>query len=397
MDHLQDKWLHWICLEAAPLWASAGFNSSLGLFHERLTFSGEACDPPALRLMSQARQVASFATLARFKEGQKAWGNLALSVMARLEKLYHQRDGGKGWIFSLDQKAEISDRKRDLYGHAFVLFAYASLGKLLEQQDKAEFSALKQKSLVMGQEIFTLFGVEDEKGHFQEFQAWREVLPFRGEHAQNPWMHLLESCLSLFEVFGDKIWKERAKVILKLLRVHLLTPEGILPEKFNETWRSWKKIGKNPIEPGHLIEWRWLLGEARRLLDLEHSEEIHLIEIAEGFSAFAEKYGRSSQKESFLVNAVLENGRVADPAMRLWPQTEYLRLLASPHVHLAPEKVQQELIAQSEMFFTHFIPSSLKGGWIDRLTKEGRQASSEMPATSFYHILSAVLAISARK
>ncbi|QCE35210.1 hypothetical protein FAI40_07640 [Acetobacteraceae bacterium] len=395
MKQLQEKWTSWMFDEAAPLWSSAGYHSDLGLFNEMLTFTGRAENPQGLRLMAQARQVSSFALLASFQEGDEAWGDLALSVMGRLEKLYHNRDGQKGWIFSLNQKQEILEAKRDLYGHAFVLFAYASLGHLLKEKNSPAFQKFRQTSLCAGEEIFQLFGVEIAEGQFQRFSEWREVLPYHGEHAQNPWMHLLEACLSLYEVYGDMIWQQRAKEILKLFKTHLVAEKGLLPEKFDEHWQALEKAGQNSVEPGHLFEWSWLLGEACRLLDLEDFEVEALQKIAQTFKEFAVQYGKSSQNPHWIVNAVLETGHEYNSAIRLWLQTEYLRLLASSYTKGANEKILEKLQEQTEIFFEDFTPKRLKGGWIDRLNKNGNPESALMPATSFYHILSAVIAIKA--
>lgn len=392
-----DYWIGWMLEEAAPLWSGAGFNAPLGLFHEMLTLSGRPADPPSLRLMAQARQVASFAALGVIKEERPEWGRLALSVMARLETLYYRRDGSEGWIFAVTPKGEIADRKRDLYAHAFLLFAYASLGRFLEKTDKALFKGYRRKVLKIGREIFVLFGIEDMSGNIQKFRNWRESLPYTYEHAQNPWMHLLEACLTLFEIYGDKVWQKRAKVLLKLLRTHFLTLEGLLPERFTDAWKYSERSGKNRIEPGHLFEWCWLLGESRRLLNLKDAEKEQLQEIGEKFMSFGRKYGISDVKGGLVVNAVLETGRIADGNFRLWPQTEYIRLLVSDHHFLRPDEAVSSFMNSSHIFIKNFIPERLKGGWIDRLSAQGNGASSLMPATSFYHILSAVMAIQTAK
>ena len=50
---------------ALPLWATTGFDAEHGRFEERLTLRAERLPDVPLRLMSQARQIHSYALAAR--------------------------------------------------------------------------------------------------------------------------------------------------------------------------------------------------------------------------------------------------------------------------------------------------------------------------------------------
>ncbi len=116
------KWQEWLVGQALPLWAQVGFNRTTSLFHERLTFSAAPQAVAALRLMVQARQIATYCRAAA--EGLYGVGEDALLCLATIERLYHRRDGGAGWIFSISPSLEALDTKRDLYAHAFIIYAY---------------------------------------------------------------------------------------------------------------------------------------------------------------------------------------------------------------------------------------------------------------------------------
>ena len=92
-------WRNWLVGEALPLWSTNGFDAGRGLFHERLARNGNPAPTPELRLMVQARQIATFCRAAL--DGLYDASAQALRCMDEVERLYHRADGHAGWVFSV--------------------------------------------------------------------------------------------------------------------------------------------------------------------------------------------------------------------------------------------------------------------------------------------------------
>lgn len=362
-------WQDWLLQKALPLWDQAGFDKEAGLYHERLTFEAAPITLPHRRLMVQARQIATYCQAAL--NGHYKAGEQALTVLDHVTRLYHQADDSLGWVFALGPDQKPSDTKRDLYGHAFILFAHGWAYRLSGNP------ALLHRAEDTLAEIDTIFP--------STHSGYRDAIPATSDrHSQNPHMHLLEACLTLFEVSGCEVFLSHADSILSLA-LHSFIPAGTdaLLEFFTPDWKPEQPLGQNRVEPGHQAEWCWLLGEYLRLApDGQHATAARTAQHA--------LYARLRQTSPgpLLPDALLDDGSVLEASTRIWPQTEMMRLLAQ-HAPDDFQPRQEQLARMSQLFFTHYAPALLNGGWIDRLDAQGNMATDHMPASSLYHIYSA--------
>ena len=92
-------WAAWLAHQALPLWSSAGYDPTRHLYHERLAFDATPLPLPHLRLMVQARQIATFCQ-ARLDGVFNAADN-ALHALATVQARYWQADGQPGWVFAI--------------------------------------------------------------------------------------------------------------------------------------------------------------------------------------------------------------------------------------------------------------------------------------------------------
>lgn len=101
-----------------PLWRGPGFNAALQLPYEALDPGAYAPLPvKRYRAMACARQLYVFA-----QAGDAAHaGALFEALRARFRDTRHG-----GWIFSVDAQGAPLERHKDLYTHAFVVFACAA-------------------------------------------------------------------------------------------------------------------------------------------------------------------------------------------------------------------------------------------------------------------------------
>ncbi|MBF0861932.1 mannose-6-phosphate isomerase [Gluconobacter kanchanaburiensis] len=352
-----------------PMWSSAGFDSGRRLYHEKLDFHGRPLILPASRLMVQARQIATFCRAAL--DGLHDASAQALICLEEVTRLYRHTDGQPGWIFSVAPDGSPSGTQRDLYAHAFILYAHGCAYRL---SGSSAFLETARQTMLEIRRIFRA-----DHGGFAD-----EVPRSGAFRHQNPHMHLLEACLFLFEVSGDSFYLDEATALVRLAMEKLIQPDtGVLPETFEADWRSAEAFGKNRVEPGHLFEWSWLLGEYLRLNPSARDGEA-VLRSADALFGFGMRHGMTG---SAVCDAVLDDGRPLENGTRIWPQTELCRLLVCRNER--PEVLRQV----SDNFFATFMsgPNAVAGAalWIDRFDASGNATVTDVPASSLYHIYGA--------
>ncbi|GBR38249.1 mannose-6-phosphate isomerase [Komagataeibacter oboediens DSM 11826] len=360
----------WAVRQALPLWSENGFDRQRALFHERLDFNGRPLPLPALRLMVQARQIATYCRAAL--RGDCGAGDMALRCLAEVERRYHRADGAAGWVFSLAPAGRPADRRRDLYAHAFILFAYAWAYRLSGDP------GLRRRAAETATELETIF-------HTSGPGFMDAVPPRDATRRQNPHMHLLEAWLALYDAMGEEIYHTRAARLITLATTRFIDPDsGLLLEDFSADWQPLYPAGQNRAEPGHLLEWSWLLHEYLRLCAPGDAAVIRQAAGRLHLTALAHTTGTMPP---VIRNAVAQDGRIVDGGTRIWPQTELIRSLGANRSAPVSSDIITGILAN---FATHYIPSHLNGGWIDRLNADGTTPMDHMPASSFYHIYGAV-------
>ncbi|MFT8419684.1 MAG: AGE family epimerase/isomerase, partial [Acetobacter sp.] len=369
-------WTPWLAQQALPLWSGIGYNPTRRLYHERLTFDATPIAMPHLRLMVQARQIATFCQAEL--DGVFNAGATALDCLHTVQARYWQADGQPGWVFALGPDDQPSSTVRDLYAHAFILFAHAWAYRL-----SADPTVLKVARKTV-EEVERIFHAPH--GGFMD-----AVPPPDATRRQNPHMHLLEAYLALFEVTADAFYLERAQGLVALACERFICPRsGMLLEFFATDWTPCNPYGQNHVEPGHLFEWSWLLGLYARL-NPTHSTPAHLAGVADTLYLNGVRHGVT---DTYVRDGIMDDGTLTHTGTRIWPQTELLRLLAARQANgqTHTTKTAEEAGLQARLtrnFFSTFAPEHLRGGWIDRMGPDGAVAVDHMPASSLYHIYGA--------
>ena len=117
----------WLFQNTLPFWAAHGVDTDAGGFHERLDQNRVPVVTDGKRIMVQARQIYVFAQAALLG---RAPNGAALALTGRDFLFAHCRHPDGGWRFRVARDGTPMDDTRDLYAHAFVLFALAWLIKL---------------------------------------------------------------------------------------------------------------------------------------------------------------------------------------------------------------------------------------------------------------------------
>ncbi len=356
----------WLTESALPLWSSAGFDTRTGMFEERLDFDGSSASSAPRRLMVQARQIAVYAAASlsgRFPEGAE----LALRAARSMITAYLEGDGAPGWLFSVGRDGRAVNARRDLYAHAFALFA---LAWALRLDDDAVFGAAIDKTLDFLDSSFA----DPVHGGFWDSLPRPDAL-----RRQNPHMHLFEAFIALYETTARQDILDRCRVLQELALTRFYDPaSGALREYFDNEWVAHPAPGRGSVEPGHLFEWAWLLRQFEKAGGKPQPSAVRAM------VAMARKFGLSPACGR-IVDEIGEDGSVRVTASRCWPHTEALKAL-SEETWRGERAYIGDICRITRRLLDCYCVTDIEGGWMDRRDEKDKPASSFMPASTFYHI-----------
>jgi mannose-6-phosphate isomerase len=341
-----------------PLWRQAGFNATLRLPHEALDATGATPLPDTrYRAMACARQLFVFS-----QAGDAAHAH---TLFESLRHTFEDRTHG-GWFYSVDPQGAPLDTTKDLYTHAFVVFACSAYGQRFGVSEALD-TARETSALILDR-----FKAPEGLLHAALDASFANVT---SGPLQNPLMHLTEAWLVARDATGDTAFDTAiTRLCEALARGFLHAPTGCIAEL---------PLGAagNRLEPGHQFEWFWLAAQAgEQRLGASGLQEA----LARAF-AFAVKHGVDPTTGA-VAAAVDEAGRVTDATQRIWAQTEYLRAIAT---HGDPV-VRATLQGQIGKFAGRFLTPQ---GWVECRSANGEVSRADMPSTTPYHLLTAYSAL----
>lgn len=339
-----------------PAWTGAGWNPSMALAHEALEgASGLPLPDQRYRAMACARQLYVFATM----------GNLPHAATLFQSLIRHFGDGAGGWIYSIDARGAPLDTTRDLYTHAFVVFACAHYYRA--SGDEAALDTMRRTIAVIEARF------ADGNGLYHAALA-ANFGPNETGVLQNPIMHLTEAYLAAHDVTGDAWMAQRLKTLADAVHTRFVDPaDGCVAEL------AQGKVG-NRIEPGHQFEWYSLVMTAPQLF----GDGPLAASLPRAF-AFARRHGVADG--TLGVCAALDGqGAVQDANERIWAQTEFARALMVKASVDGDAAALAELENWIDQFRARFLHA---GGWHECLAPDGAVVRAEMPSTTPYHLLTA--------
>lgn len=343
----------WLTGSALPLWASVGL-SRAGFFEEAITTDGVAVQLPHLGRV-QARQTYLYTSAAIAGFGCE-WVDVARQGYDYYSTQFRGEDG----LFARlsDEYGVVIDPTPHLYEQAFSLLAMSTL----HAAGSSMPVRLDSERALASMECWRLPG-----------GGWRE----KGNHPfqANAHMHLLEAFLAWEEAGGGPAWAVRADQLVELaIRVFIDPEHGHLLEYFDEHWRP-APDGKF-IEPGHQFEWAWLMEHwgASRGDPRGHAAALRLFDA--GLKGVDPVRGVA-------VNSINLGYAPLDANARLWPQTEYLK------ASLILGRKDHALKAAEALSLYLEVPA--RGTWRDVMRPDGSFVEEAAPASSFYHIMCAIL------
>lgn len=361
--HTREAIRSWMFDQALPFWAAHGLDREHGGYVEQLTLDGRDAATDFKRTRVACRQIYVFSHAATM--GWSEGAALAEPGVAYLtERAWQGPD--KGFAKLTTRDGRVLDATPDLYDLAFVLFAFSWRHRAMKD------------ALSLAWMYRTLDFIEQHMRHPSGLGFWHQ-LPPEGFRLQNPHMHLTEACLAAFEATGDQRFAAHAKALVELFRTKFFdTKSGTLAEYFNDDWSRAAGDDGRVTEPGHQMEWAWILNSARKLLGVDTAAEIR--------SAiwFAEAYGVDNRNAS-TYNAVRDDGTPIDRGSRTWPNTERLKAAVALYEldGVDPAPVIDPTV---ELLLQRYLSHNPPGTWIDAFDSDGIPTATSVPASTLYHV-----------
>jgi mannose-6-phosphate isomerase len=334
-----------------PLWQGPGWNADMALPYEALDAEHRPLPPQRYRAMACARQLYLFSSLI----GQVPQAEERAAALFRsLQRHFHDAEHG-GWFYSIDPQGAPLDQRKDLYTHAFILFACAHYwDKVREPLVESVLNAALEvmaRRFAMGDGLY-------------EASLNRDWSSLNSGPLQNPLMHLAEAFLATLSVREDAAVQSALVELCTAMQERFIDPQhAVLMEKPLGAVDNW-------FEPGHQFEWYFLLQSSPLLRGSKLHTSLE--------RAFALTEQRGVDQQTGAVRAMLQlNDRPRDATQRIWAQAEYLRALTlRPGSEASVERQLQAL----QQRFLH------AGGWYECRDEQGQVSRKDMPSTTPYHL-----------
>lgn len=351
----------WMFDQALPLWAQLGADHQHGGCVEQLALDGGPSDAGFKRVRVPARQiyVYSHAYLLGWEPGLQ----LACGLYENFVQTAYLGDG-VGWAKLLTSDNRVLDDTIDLYDNAFALFAlgwyYRASG------DPAALDlAVKTAKLI------------DTKLRHPKIGFWHQIPP-AGPRLQNPHMHLLEACLACLEASPLPIFEALAREVLGLFETQFYDAQtSTLCEYFDDDLIGLNDASGQVVEPGHQMEWAWILSKAKQILKTDNDDLIR------GLVSFGETHGVASNGLTY--NKITKSGDILDGGSRTWPNTERIKAAVALFETFGDDP--SHVINQTcDALFANHLNHAKAGLWIDAFDQNGAATATTVPTSTFYHL-----------
>jgi len=361
-ENILEEYLQWCRAVLLPFWLKHGIDTKHGGFFETLHMSANANRESTRRVRVASRQVYSFSHGHHLQ-----WIEAKRQILNGVDWLMDRawaKDGEPGFLHIVDDNSQPLDHTRDLYDHAFHILGLSWA-----------YRATKDAQILSVAEQAWYF-IEDTLA--AKNGGWYENLQQTQIRRQNPHMHMFEALLSMFEVTKDTAYLIRADDIAQLLLERFIDQKsGYLFEEFNNNWTA---MTPARIEPGHMMEWTWLLHQRAQIPAKTATTSCQI-----NFLQHGENLGR--QENGLLIDSCDPNGDISQHSSRLWVQCEWLKALLTSNDQ--SQNLDQKANDLCERLFTYFINQDHPALWMDAVSKNNQPLSNRVPASIVYHLVSA--------
>jgi len=343
-------------------WLNNSVDDHYGGFYGEVSVANEAQPEADKALILNSRILWSFANAYRedknpdyLKMADKAYDYL-------LAKFEDKKYSGFYWL--LNYKGEAKEKKKQIYGQAFCLYAFSEYYRATDNED-----ALKKAV-----DLFTLIENNsydpEYKGYFEAYSRdWKPIddmslseKDMNVAKSMNTHLHILEAYTNLYRVWPDPGLESKLKELIKVVTSKIIDQEEYRFKLFfDQDWTSKSNI----ISYGHDIEGSWLLYEAAEVLGeqvvLDFVEDYALKMaagvLAEGTAADGSIYYESEADE-------------LDKDRHWWPQAEAVVGFINAY-QLSGEEEFIQAAAKTWDYIVKNIVDQENGGWYWLVNDQG--------------------------
>jgi mannose-6-phosphate isomerase len=365
---LRDQLKAWALEKALPLWWTVGADHVNGGFFEKIALDGTPVEAPR-RARVQPRQIYSYAA-AGLLGWDGPWKKALEHGLDFYLSKYRRPDGFMRTLVASDGSP--LDDKVDLYDQAFGLFGLAMASSVLPERADLPALAVSLREALRAKLKHPVAGFEESAPR---------TLPL----LSNPHMHLFEASLAWIETGGDSGWRAMADEIAELALTKFIDPvSGGLREYYDGDWNPSPGVDGRIVEPGHQYEWAWLLLRWATLAGRDDAvaPALRMIRIGDGPGV--------DPARGVAIFALLDDMSVHDDVARLWAQTERIKAGALAAQVTGDQDWWATVVGGAEGLIK-YLDTPVAGLWRDKLQADGSFVEEAAPASSFYHIVCAIL------
>jgi mannobiose 2-epimerase len=245
-------------------WMSTSLDKNQGGFIGKLDNHG-VLDPNAPKgLVLNARILWTFASTQNINENPSVEEIVKRAYVVLTNNFFDKIHGGYFW--SLTHQNEPLNLRKQIYGQAFVVYAFAAYHKYTQDPEALE-NALDLYRLMEKHAFDPVHG-----GYREAFAAdWSHLEDMRlspkdlnTPKSLNTHLHIMEAYVQLYQVWHDSGLVQKIKDLIDIFLLHFIDRKaGHVHMFFDDDWQ----VIPAPWSYGHDIETSWLLYEA--------AEQIH--------------------------------------------------------------------------------------------------------------------------
>ncbi|TKW66232.1 MAG: AGE family epimerase/isomerase [Paracoccus denitrificans] len=293
-------------------------------------------------------------------------------------------NGGFWW--SVDDAGPL-DTKKQAYGHAFVLLAAASAGKI----GHPDAARLRETVMTV---LRSRFWEADPGAVSDTFDAdWTNPPAYRGGNAN---MHLTEALIAAHRTFADPADLAMARSIAGFMIDKHARAEGwVVPEHFTPDWQVDRDFAGDPMfrppgtTPGHAIEWARLILELRETGGMDPQDDWTL-------DAAAALYRRALSDawlpEGGFAYTMGWDGQIDNRRRLWWPVAEAVATAHALHKATGDKAWLDDLDKFWTQLDRHHIDHE-NGSWFAEIDEAGKPVETLFPGKpDIYHAMTASLA-----
>lgn len=344
-------------------WMTEAINPQDGQFYGEIDFYGNKKADANRCIIMYSRVMWSFAAAYNHFKDEKYLKYAELAYQFISEKLYDKKNGGYYWDTKADGKPDV--RKKQTYGQAFVLYAFA------EYYIATQFEQIKKEAYELFDAIEKYCYDPKCGGYFEAYaEDWTRLDDVRlslkdanEQKSMNTNLHVLEAYTRFLHATGDVKVKTALRKLVIDFNTHIVGDDYHLILFFDEDW----KVKSNIISYGHDIEASWLLWEGAEAVgdpELMESVKSDILKVADLFLREGLDNNEAVYYEYFPDNDHLDTDR------HWWPQVEAIEGLSNAYKLTSDDKYLKPMFFIWDYIYKYF-PDQDNGEWHWGIKEDG--------------------------